>query len=96
MSAALDRRLEALEARQSEKEPWTIIRIMFMGGPAEEQDNEPFTATMGGRSIQRADDESAEAFLARVRVEARLAAKPGCTAVALVWPRPESPPGDLK
>ena len=88
MSAALDRRLEALEARQSEKEPWTIIRIIYLGA---EQDNEPFTADVGGRSIQRADDESAEAFLARVRVEARLAAKPGCVAVALVWPRPESP-----
>jgi len=93
MSAALDRRLEALEARQSEKEPWTIIRIIYLGA---EQDNEPFTADVGGRSIQRADDEDAEAFLARVRVEARLAAKPGCTAVALVWPRPESPPGGLK
>jgi len=93
MSAALDRRLEALEARQSEKEPWTIIRIVYLGA---EQDNDPFSADVGGRSIQRADDESAEAFLARVRVEARLAAKPGRNAVTLVWPRPESPPGDLK
>ena len=96
MSASIDRRLEALEARHSEKEPWTIIRIMFMGGPADEQDNEPFSADVGGRSIQRADDESAEAFLARVRVEARLAAEPGCTARALVWPRPKSSAGDLK
>ena len=93
MSAAIDRRLEKLEARHSEPEPWTIIRIMFMGGPAEEQDNEPFTADVGGRSIQRADDESAEAFLARVEAEAKLAAKPGFTAVALVWP---ALPGDLK
>jgi len=81
MNASIDRRLEALEARHSEKEPWTIIRIIYLGA---EQDNEPFSADVGGRSIRRADDESAEAFLARVRVEARLAAKPGCTAVALV------------
>ena len=93
MSASIDRRLEQLEARHSERDPWTIIRIIYLGA---EQDNEPFSADVGGRSIQRADDESAEAFMERVRVEARLAAKPGCTAVALVWPRPEALAGGLK
>ena len=60
----------------SNPEPWTILRIIFMGGSAEEQDNEPISADVGRRSIQRADDESAKAFLTGVRVQARLAAKP--------------------
>ena len=61
-----------------------------------EQNNDPFSATVGGRLLQRDYDESAEAFLARVEAEAKLAAKPGCNAVAVVWPRPEVSPGDLK
>ena len=86
-TSSTHRRLEALEARHNERDPWTIIRIMYLG---DEQDNDPFSAAVGGRSIQRADDEDAEAFLARVRAEARLAAKPGFAAVALVWPRVRS------
>ena len=44
----------------------------------------------GGRSTPRADGETAEAFLARVEVEAELAAKPRFAGMALLWPEIES------
>ena len=91
MSATINKRLEALEAHHGERDLVTIICISFLSALPEEQDTEPFSATVGGRLLQREDDESAKAFLARVEAEAKLAAKPGCNAVAVVWPRPESP-----
>ena len=94
MSApSAERRVQALEDRHGERDLVTIIRIMPLCAKGAEPDSEPVSADVGGRLIQREDDESAEVFLARVRVEARLAAKPGCTVVALVWP---ALPGDLK
>jgi BMFP domain-containing protein YqiC len=84
MTNALERRLEALETRLIEREPVTIIRIVVMG---DDKDAEPAAADVrGGQSVAREEGETAEAFLARVRSEASLAAKPGCVGVALVWP----------
>ena len=92
-TSSAEKRIEALEGRHGERDLVTIIRIMPLCAKGAEPDSEPVSADVGGRLIQREDDESAEVFLARVRVEARLAAKPGCTVVALVWP---ALPGDLK
>lgn len=92
MSAMLERRLEALEARQHAKEVVTIIRIIALPRHSIEEpgDDEPGSAEVGGKLIQRAANETSEAFMARVEAEAKLAAKPGCVAVALVWPISES------
>ena len=87
MSTTLERRLDALESRQSGTDPVTIIRIITL---AEDTRAEPARADVGGRSIPRADGETAEAFLARVEAEAKLAAKPGCAGMALVWPEIKS------
>ena len=90
------KRIEALEGRHSERDLVGFVRFVLPGTPLAQQDADPFRADVGGRSIQRAGDEPAEAFLARVEALARLAATPGCIAVALVWPRREAPIGDLK
>ena len=87
MSTTLERRLDALESRQSVTDPVTIIRIITL---AEDARAEPARADVGGRSIPRADGETAEAFLARVEAEAKLEAKPGCAGMALVWPEIKS------
>ena len=92
-TSSAEKRIEALEDRHAERDLVTIIRIMPLCAKGAESDIEPVSADVGGRLIQRADDESAEAFLARVEAEAKLAAKPGCTVVALVSP---ALPGDLK
>ena len=84
MNSTIDKRLAALEAAQGVKEPITIIRIITLPGDV---DAEPDRAEVGGATIYRADDEAGEAFLARVRAAAALAAKPGCVRVALVLPR---------
>ena len=87
MSTTLERRLDALESRQSVTDPVMIIRIITL---PEDAGAEPARADVGGRSIPRADGETAEAFLARVEAEAKLAAKPGCAGMALVWPEMKS------
>ena len=84
MTYALEKRLEALEARQGASDPVLIIRIVTLGG---DKEAEPATADVGGRQLVRADDETGEAFLQRVEAEAKLAVKAGCVSVALVWPR---------
>ena len=84
MIANIERRVEALEAHESVKEPITIIRIVTLGGGTPD---EPVRAEIGGRPLLRAGGETGEAFLARVEAEAKLSSKPGCLAVALVWPR---------
>lgn len=84
MSTSIDRRLEALEAQSRPKDVITIIRIIALGG---QPDPEPFSAEVAGKTIQRLDDETREGFLARVREVARQAARPGCVALAKVWPR---------
>ena len=84
MTGTIERRLEALEARRSGIDPVLIIRIVTLGG---DTPDEPARAEIGGRPLLRADDETGEAFLTRVEAEAKLAAKPGCVGVALVWPR---------
>ena len=61
-----------------------------IGELAERAGEEPARADVGGRSIPRADGETAEAFLARVEAEAKLAPKPGCAGMALVWPEIKS------
>ena len=61
-----------------------------IGELAERAGEEPARADVGGRSIPRADGETAEAFLARVEVEAELAAKPRFAGMALLWPEIES------
>jgi hypothetical protein len=95
-TSSTQKRIEALEGRVSERARVRFIRIVFPGTPPAQQDADPFSADVGGISIQRANDEAAEAFLARVEAEARLAAKPGCKAVAVVWPRRETSIGHLK
>ncbi len=87
MSGLIDRRIQALEASLGVNEPVTIIRVIALPG---QQDAEPGSADVGGKSILRASDETGEAFMTRVESEARLAAKPGCVRVALVWPRTAS------
>lgn len=87
MSTALEKRLEALEARQGD--PVLIIRIITLPG---DRESEPDRAEVGGRPLLRADGETGEEFLARVEAQAKLAAKPGFVGVALVWPR--MPSGD--
>ena len=84
MTGTVEKRIAALESRQGPREPITIIRIIAMPGHL---DSEPDHATVGGRKIERMDDESADTFMARVEAEAALAAKPGCVRMALVWPR---------
>lgn len=83
MNATIQKRVEALEAKQSAEEPIIIIRVIALPG---DKEAEPAKADVGGRTILRADDETGEAFLARVRAEAELAARPGCVGMALVWP----------
>ena len=90
-ASSAEKRIEALEDRQGEQDLVTIIHIVPLCALGAESDSEPLSADVFGRLMQREDDEAAEAFLARVEAEARLAAKPGCNAVALVWPRPQSP-----
>jgi hypothetical protein len=84
MTSAIGRRLRQLEARQGPREPITIIRLVKVPGHL---DAEPDYATVRGVTIQRKGDETADAFMARVEAEAKLAAKPGCVATALVFPR---------
>ena len=84
MTSTIDKRLGALEAAQSVTEPVTIIRIITLAG---DKDAEPASADVGGMPLLRADDETGEAFLTRVRAAAALAAKPGCVRTALVWPK---------
>ena len=69
MNSTIDKRLAALEAAQGVKEPITIIRIIAMPGHL---DAEPDHATVGGLTIHRMDDESADTFMARVEAEANL------------------------
>ena len=90
MNSTIDKRLAALEAAQGVKEPVTIIRIITLPGHL---DAEPGHATVGGLTIHRMDDETADTFMARVEAEAALAAKPGCVRVALVLPRMPSDDG---
>ena len=92
-TSSAEKRIAVLEDRHGARDLATVILIVPLCAKGAEPDSEPASADVGGRLIQREDDESAEVFLARVRVEARLAAKPGCTVVALVWP---ALPGDLK
>ena len=92
-TSSAEKRIAVLEDRHGARDLATVILIVPLGAKGAEPDSEPVSADVGGRLIQREDDESAEAFLARVEAEARLAAKPGCTVVALVWP---ALPGDLK
>ena len=90
MNSTIDKRLAALEAAQGVKEPVTIIRIITLPGDV---DAEPDRAEVGGATIYRANEETGEAFLTRVRAAAALAAKPGCVRVALVLPRMPSDDG---
>lgn len=83
MTGTIEKRLEALETRQSVIDPVVIVRFVTLGG---ETSDEPGRADVGGRTLLRADSETGHAFLARVEAEAKLAAKPGCVGVALVWP----------
>ena len=84
MTGTIEKRVEALEASQSLSEPVTWIITFVAPGRL---DAEPGRADVGGRTIHRTDGETGEVFLARVAAEAKLAAKPGCGGVALVWPR---------
>ena len=91
MTHALERRLGALEAQQgSIGGPVLFIRFVTVGGEAFD---DPAFADIGGRKLLRADGETGDAFLMRVETEAKLAALPGCAAVALVWPRRVSDDG---
>ena len=92
-TSSTQKRIEALEHRHSERDLVGFVCLVFPETSHAQQDADPFSADVGGRSIQRADDEAAEEFLARVEAEARLAAKPGCNAVAVIWPRREAPIG---
>lgn len=92
MSNALEKRLEALENRQSISDPIVIIRFVVLGGDPEA---EPVRATVGGRSLLRTEGESGDAFLDRVKAEAKQAAKPGCVGVALVFPQEPSDSGSV-
>ena len=92
MNSTIDKRLAALEAAQGVKEPITIIRIIALPGHL---DAEPDHATVGGMTIHRMDDETADTFMARVEAEAALAAKLGCVRVALVLPRMPSDAGSV-
>ena len=92
MTTALEKRLEALEASHDVREPITIIRIVTLPGDV---DAEPDRAEVGGKQLLRADGETGEAFLERVEAEAKLAAKPGCVRVALVFPRMLSDAGSV-
>lgn len=84
MTGIIEKRIQSLETSQSVSERVTIIRIIVVPGLP---DAEPGSADVGGKTIYRADDETGEAFLARVKAEAKLAAKTGCSGVALVWPQ---------
>ena len=86
MTGTIEKRVEALEASQSLSEPVTWIITYVAPGP----DAEPCRADVGGRTIHRTDGETGEGFLARVAAEAKLAAKPGCGGVAMVWLRTTS------
>ena len=83
MTGILEKRIEALEARQNAK-PATIICVIIVPGS---EDAETGSADVGGRTMRRADDETGEAFLSRVEAEAELAARPGCSRFAMVWPQ---------
>ena len=85
MTGTLEKRIEALEAHQNKK-PATIICVIIEPGS---DDAELGSADVGGRTMRRADDETSEAFLLRVEAEAELAARPGCTGYAVVWPEME-------
>ena len=69
MTGTVEKRIAALESRQGPREPITIIRIIAMPGHL---DAEPDHATVGGLTIHRMDDESADTFMARVEAEANL------------------------
>ena len=69
MTGTVEKRIAALESRQGPREPVTIIRIIAMPGHL---DAEPDHATVGGLTIHRMDDESADTFIARVEAEANL------------------------
>jgi hypothetical protein len=86
MTSAIGRRLRQLEARKGPREPITIIRLVTLPGHLEA---EPDHATVRGVTILRMGDETSDAFMARVEIEAKLASKPGCVATAVVFPRLE-------
>ena len=95
-TSSTQKRIEALEGRVSERARVRFIRIVFPGTSPAQQDADPVSASVGGSSIQRADDEAGAAFLARVETETKLASNAGCNAVAVIWPRRETSIGYLK
>lgn len=84
MGTTLEKRIEALEvAAPQERDPICIVRLIALPGQI---DAEAVRAEVGGVVMLRADGESEDAFLDRVKAQAVQQAKPGCVAVALVFP----------
>ena len=89
MTAAIQRRLEALEARAARVDPEPIVFIIRLVSPGH-LDDEPIHARIGDEVLMRSPGEAVDDFTGRAKAEA-LRQRVGCGSTPLVLMNSSAP-----